>query len=233
MVSLKMILSLPKIVWFNFKVFPARTALKLPIWIHYHTKIGKVQKGCIEIDKRHIKPGMIKLGCSMGSAGVFTGEYPASSGGGYLNVKPGCKLIFKGKAVLAGGFSVRLDNGGILEFGENFGCNSYCFFAANSVMRFGKNCTLGWKINVRDSDGHALYNLNTSNKEPFNKPREILIGDHVWIAACVDILKGTVIPKDSVVAYGTLLSGQKFNEENTIIGGNPPKVLKRDISWKF
>lgn len=150
-----------------------------------------------------------------------------------MDIKPGCKLIFKGKAVLAGGFSLRLDNGGILEFGENFGCNSYCFFAANSVVRFGKNCTLGWKISVRDSDGHNLYNLEDSDKKPFNKPREVVVGDHVWIAACVDILKGTFLPNDSVVAYGTLLTGQRFDECNSIIGGNPPKVLKKNINWIF
>lgn len=78
----KMLLSIPKIICFNFKVFPIRIAVKLPVFLHYNVKLGELYKGCVEIDETNIRPGMIKLGCSMGSAGIFEGAYPNSSGGG-------------------------------------------------------------------------------------------------------------------------------------------------------
>ena len=53
MISLKMILSFPKILWINLRIFPLRTALKLPIWIHYKTKIASVDRGCIKIDEQN------------------------------------------------------------------------------------------------------------------------------------------------------------------------------------
>lgn len=233
MISLKMILSIPKILWINLRIFPLRTALKLPIWIHYKTKIASVHRGCIKIDEQNIKPGMIRIGCSMGSAGVFNGAYPKESGGGYIDIKKNCSIEFLGEAQLAGGISLRVDKGGSIIFGKNFTCNSYCFFAANKMINFGDNCTLGWNVNIRDVDGHSVCNKNDMDKKAVNMPRSVVIGDHVWIAANVNILKGTSIPNDCVVAYGSMLTGQKFSEDNAIIGGNPPRVLKEDMTWYF
>ena len=169
----------------------------------------------------------------MGSVGIFTGEYPSSSGGGYISIRPECKLKFAGKAVIAGGFSIRLDNCGIIEFGKNFVCNSYCFFASNSLIKFGDDCVLGWKVNIRDADGHKIFYINDNNEKEINTPRNVIIGNHVWIGANTDILKGTHIEADCIIAYGTLLTGQCFNSPNAIIGANPPRVLKEKIGWSF
>ena len=154
-------------------------------------------------------------------------------GGGYISIRPECKLKFAGKAVIAGGFSIRLDNCGIIEFGKNFVCNSYCFFASNSLMKFGDDCVLGWKVNIRDADGHKIFYINDNNEQEINTPRNVIIGNHVWIGANTDILKGTHIGDDCIIAYGTLLTGQCFNSPNAIIGGNPPRVLKEKIGWSF
>ncbi|MDO4338412.1 MAG: acyltransferase [Eubacteriales bacterium] len=229
----KYILSLPKTIYFNFKVFPIKVAVKLPVFLHYNVKIGSLPKGCIEIVDAPIRPGMIKFGCSMGSAGVFMGEYPAHSGGGYISVKPGCKIKFRGSAVFAGGISLRLDNSGIADFGNNFRCNSYCFIAANSLIKIGEGCVIGWNVNIRDVDGHHIYKLNDKERTFINEPRPVIIGAHVWIAAHVDIIKGTSIPDNSVIAYGSIIAGKKFEKGNCILGGNPIKVLKEDIDWTF
>lgn len=230
---IKNLLSLPKIIYINFMVFPMAIAIKMPIWVHYRVRIANIHKGCIQIENQNCRCGMIKLGCSMGSAGVFDGEYPLHSGGGYIDIKPECTLRFKGSATIAGGFSIRIDKSGEIEFGKNFTCNSFCFFAANDKIKFGDNCTLGWRVNVRDVDGHDIFSIDDFNKKAVNGPREVIVGDHVWVAACVDILKGTRILNDSVIAYGTLLTGQQYGESNIIIGGSPAKVLKKSINWRF
>ena len=53
--NLKKILSLPKSLYFNLKVFPLKTAIKLPILISYDTKIINIHKGSIIINSS-IKP---------------------------------------------------------------------------------------------------------------------------------------------------------------------------------
>lgn len=229
---IKYLLSFPKTLYFNFKVFPLHIAIKCPCFLHYNTKIGSIRKNSIEI-LSNIKPGMIKFGCGMGSKGVFEGEYPRSSGGGYIHIEPTCKLIFKGNATFAGGISLRLDNGGRIEFGKNFGCNSYCFIASNKLIKFGDNCTIGWNVKIRDTDGHKIFWKDDPEREQINLNREVVIGDHVWIAAHVKILKGTVIGNDNIVAYGTMITGQQFMDNNCIIGGNPPRIIKKNIGWDF
>lgn len=233
MSAIKKILSLPKTIYFNFKVFPIKVAIKMPVFLHYKVKIGSLTMGCVEIVDAPLRPGMVKFGCSMGSAGVFMGEYPTHDGGGYISIKPDCKVIFRGPAVFAGGVSLRLDNGGIADFGKNFGCNSYCFIAANSMIKIGEGCVIGWNVNIRDVDGHHIYKLNDKERTFINEPRPVYIGNHVWIAAHVDILKGTSIPDNSVIAYGSIIAGKKYEKENCILGGNPVKVLKENVGWTF
>lgn len=45
------------------------------------------------------------------------------------------------------------------------------------------------------------------------------------------ILKGTNIPKGCVIAANTCIHSG-FTEENSIIGGYPAKIIKRDIWWE-
>ena len=37
---------------------------------------------------------------------------------------------------------------------------------------------------------------------------------------------------DTVIAEGTVLS-KSFKENNIVVGGNPPKILKKDIVWEI
>lgn len=45
------------------------------------------------------------------------------------------------------------------------------------------------------------------------------IGNHVWIASHVDILKGCFVPDGCVLGFKSLVTS-KFNDENCIIAGN-------------
>ena len=100
------------------------------------------------------------------------------------------------------------------------------FFLSEGIT-FGENVLLGWNINVRDSDGHMMY--HDGQKVPSFKP--VYIGNHVWIASCVDILKGVTIPDGSVVAYRSCLT-KPFAEKNALIAGYPAKIVRTDIEWE-
>lgn len=77
--------------------------------------------------------------------------------------------------------------------------------------------------------GHAVCG---PSGEQTNAPAGISIGNHVWIAYGVDVFKGSRIPDGCVVAGRALLTG-KFEESNTLIGGLPAKVIRRNISWEL
>ena len=94
----------------------------------------------------------------------------------------------------------------------------------------GKRAQFGRELTIRTSDGHSIYNIG--EKLPYNEPEDIIIGDDVWIAQRVTLIKGAQIPSNCVVGACSLVN-KKFEEEGCIIAGNPAKVIKRNIRWEF
>nr|HQE12748.1 hypothetical protein [Flavipsychrobacter sp.] len=56
------------------------------------------------------------------------------------------------------------------------------------------------------------------------------IGNHIWIASHVSILKGVHIADNTVVATRAVVT-KSFIEKNILIGGMPAKKLKENINW--
>ena len=61
--------------------------------------------------------------------------------------------------------------------------------------------------------------------------KKIVIKDHVWVCAYSTLLKGTLIQKNSVFAYGALVKNT-IDRENVLYGGVPAKMIKENISWR-
>lgn len=214
-----------KTIIFNFKVFPFKTAIKLPILISYKVKTDGLYKNCIEINS-DISRFMIKININKPSIGVNC----STTEDGYLGISQGGKIIFTGKANFATGVSIRID-GGKLKIGNGFNSNGNCHFSCGDNVEIGNDVLLGWNVNIRTTDGHTIYNLeNPKIKTNENKP--IIIGDHVWIASNVDILKNVEIPENCVIGYRSCVT-RKFTEKNCIIGGYPAKIIKRGINWEY
>lgn len=93
----------------------------------------------------------------------------------------------------------------------------------------GSNCLFSSDIDIRNGDSHSI--IDNVTKKRINNAKNIIIGDNVWCGRNVSILKGTVIPRNSVIGSVTVVT-KSFEEENTIIVGNPARVVKRNISWK-
>ena len=51
------------------------------------------------------------------------------------------------------------------------------------------------------------------------------------MAAFSHILKNSVIPDGSIVAYHSLVT-KKFEGENLLLGGCPAKVVEEEIEWE-
>lgn len=66
--------------------------------------------------------------------------------------------------------------------------------------------------------------------ENLNPNADIEIGNHVWIAQGVSILKGAKIPSNCIVGAKSLVN-KKFEEVNCIIAGIPAKIIKRGVNW--
>ena len=95
-------------------------------------------------------------------------------------------------------------------------------------VHIGDDCMFSYNLVLRTSDRHTIYDIHT--KELLNKSEDIIIGNHVWIAAKALILKGIVIPNDCVIGASAIVT-RKFSTPNCIIAGNPAKIVKQNINW--
>ena len=211
-------LSIPKTIYFNFRCLKVADALKMPIFVSYKVKLLKVKRNVIEIDSDKIQRFMIKIG--------FNGTDEISAKKALINMEAG-KIIFKGRCAISEGCTIGVSNDGILEFGDGFTANRNFFISCNQHVAFGNDAMLGWNVVIFDANGHPIYK-NGIKKEPF---KSICVGKHVWICSETHILKGTVIPDNSIIAYGSLLS-KELKEINSLYGGIPAKLLQSDIEWK-
>ena len=98
----------------------------------------------------------------------------------------------------------------------------------DSQIVIGQDCMFAYDIDVRTGDSHSI--ISKESNERINYAEDITIGNHVWIAAHSTLLKGSVIPDESVVATGSIVT-EKYNTTGIIIGGNPAKKLKDGITW--
>lgn len=127
-------------------------------------------------------------------------------------------------------FCIEDDNNRI-EIGDNFQGGSFSELAAieGTEIIFGKDCMLSANITVRTGDSHSI--LNNATQERINASKSIKFGNHVWIGNTVLIFKGANIGDNSIIAGGAVVTGKTF-PTNSIIGGNPARILKENINWK-
>lgn len=211
---------LPKTVWFNFRYLQPEIAIKLPVLISRKVKIKGMRRGAIAIEPcSEIRTFMIKIGVE-GVDGVSTFRK------GYLLVSPGARIVFKGRANLSKGILLRVTNGK-LQFGANFYSNCNLSIICNCGVTIGDSCLFGWDICIRDCDGHTVI----CNGNETNGSKPVVIGDHVWVGAHVDLLKGSVVGGGSVVGYRSCVT-KPYPEANCLIGGYPARIIKRYVKWE-
>lgn len=117
-----------------------------------------------------------------------------------------------------------------IKIGKDFSISSgsiYCEYGGGNI-NIGNDCMLGYGLTVRVTDGHAIYDVK--DKRRLNDNRDVTIGNHVWIAARANIMKGAAIADNSVVATSSLVN-RRFDESNVIIAGMPAEIIRRGINW--
>ena len=144
----------------------------------------------------------------------------------YWDVSDHGRLIFDGGSAISIGSQIIVNHSGCVHFGVDFYCNADCIINSGELIEIGDNVLLGWNVTIIDGDGHRII----KKKEELKVYDAIHIGNHVWIASDVTILKGTSIGNDCVIASKALVS-KKFYESNVLIGGTN-RILSEEVSWE-
>lgn len=109
------------------------------------------------------------------------------------------------------------------------GCNFELHDEANSEINIGADCQFSYGINIRTSDGHTIYEVDTGKVLNVPKSR-VVIGNHVWLGLNTKILKDVQIADNSIVGASSVVT-KNFEEPNVILAGIPAKIVKHGVSW--
>lgn len=203
-------------IYFNIRWFGIR-GFRLPVAVS--PNCWPKVKGRIILPKR-VVPFMLKIG--YGDVGTFDKRNKT------IFVVKG-KLVLKGKASLGHGSALFIADTGEVIFGQNVQFTAEVKIDSHKAITFGDDCLVSWDVLIMDTDHHDILNNLTSLI--VNKPEPIHIGNEVWIGCRTMILKGAKIPDNTIIAAGTIIT-KHFNTQNTIIGGIPGRIIKRDVSWR-
>lgn len=100
-----------------------------------------------------------------------------------------------------------------------------CIHAQSRIV-IGHDCLIAANSQIFDCNGHDVAFDDPSRRaESVGTPRDILIGDFVWIGANCLILPGVTIGDGSVIAAGSVVRDDV--PPNTVVSGNPAIPMRR------
>lgn len=92
----------------------------------------------------------------------------------------------------------------------------------------GEKCLFSNNIEIHTSDYHRIM----VNGKQTNQTQNIVIGSHCWIGLQCLILKGTFIADNCIVGAKSLCN-KRYESPNSIIAGNPARIIKSDVNWDY
>lgn len=115
--------------------------------------------------------------------------------------------------------------GGEIEIGDGTGMTSTIISSAQKIS-IGRYCKIGGGVKILDHNFHAMDAAARRDFGGDRKPREISIGDDVFIGTNAIILKGTKIGTRSVIAAGSVVFGLDIPPDS-LVRGNPAEIVVR------
>lgn len=201
---------LPKSIYFNLHYFPWKEAIKLPVMVCNKVRLHQI-KGKIVIEGE-IKHRIFSIGFDDIES--------------FWDVEG--TIIIKGRVYLSHGLRLSVGPDATLILGNNLILSGRSEIVCFNRIEIGNDCGISWKVIIIDTDFHPIFDENHNKINP-DKP--IIIGDKNWIGFNAIIMKGTKTAYNTIIGAGSILT-KEYIEENTIIAGNPAKVVRRNITWK-
>ena len=212
-------LNLIKTLYFNFRVFPFRTALRLPVFVYGKVTFEKLHRGCVKLNHN----------CHSHSVHLGGGFYTLMFGRSILY-----RSYFRLEGTLVCGEDVYLDQGSVisvckgatLHIGSNVRTNRNIRIHCKKSIIIEDNCRIGWDCQLLDTNFH--YTLHDGRIA--NPTKEVFIGHNSWIANGTYIMKGSLLPPYSVIASRSLVNKDLSSYgEKSLFGGVPVHFITKDV----
>lgn len=187
----------------------------------FHTKMGMDIKGSVRIRKFICGGGnfmRVGKGSLLNRVDVIViGNNNSISIGENCLIGKNCKLYLEGNNM-----SLTIGNGCTFSHDDEL-----LLQEDDSRISIGDNCMFSHHINVRTSDSHPIYDIDSGHR--VNEAKDVNIGNHVWVTPCCIIQKGVSIGNGSIIATSSIVT--KDIPQNCVAAGMPAKVVKQNVTW--
>lgn len=130
---------------------------------------------------------------------VFEG-IPKINSNFHFALRKGTKTLIGNHFKSRNNFNIRNDYSGTIIIGKNCFFNDNVSINCQKKICIGNNVNIGHNVIIIDHDHDYKNDMQNFISE------EIKIGNNVWIGANSIILKGSVIPDNSVIAANTVIT---------------------------
>ena len=137
-------------------------------------------------------------------------------------VYDGCLAVISVR-IRGNGCKVSVGKGSLIDESSSIVC-----MGQSNYVDIGEGCMFAENVEIWDSDTHLITDLMGC---PINPSKPVVIENHVWLGKGVKVMKGVTIGHNSVVGMGSIVT--KDIPQHSIAAGNPAKVVKNGVDWKF
>jgi len=133
-----------------------------------------------------------------------------------------------GEGCVVGGFIEICGDGNEITIGDHSLVSGNVRITAygGKYIRIGSSCLIANLSDIRTTDSHSIFD---AQGDRINCDKNIEIGDRVWLAREVLVLKGAIIGNDSVIGARSIVTIEI--PPNSLAAGIPARIVKKDITW--
>lgn len=106
-----------------------------------------------------------------------------------------------------------------------------CYILArDKSVTIGKSCMISRGIEIRATDVHKVYDIASDVRlNPAHS--DVVLGDHIWIAANVTVSKNVSIASGCIIAAGAFMN-KPVTTPNCMVAGSPAKIIRQNVRWE-
>lgn len=112
------------------------------------------------------------------------------------------------------------------EFATQGGSNINFTLICGSRIEIGYHVMMGRNVTIRDNNGGHYLSM-----QGYKESRPVKIGNHVWLCEGCTIMPGATIGDGAIIGAGSVVYGHV--PANSLVSGNPAKVIQTNTFWKY